>query len=300
MNSVPSPQSVSLARRVVTFPLSLMIIGSICVLGTLSATVVLLQLLHQKGEEQWWPPFIMVPAMLLAYAGYVRLVERRPVDELGLRGAIPEFGAGYLLGAALFTAVISTLGLLGVFQILSRNPAVVVIAPFVWMIMHAVLEELLFRGLIFRLTERSLGSVAALLISAAIFGAAHIFNPGANLFSALAICIEAGILLGVTFMLTRRLWFCIGVHAAWNFVQGGVFSVPVSGTDLPGLLQGRLEGPVWLSGGAFGAETSTVAVAICLLVAVLLYRVLQKRGEVMLPYWKRLASNTANATPALG
>jgi membrane protease YdiL (CAAX protease family) len=205
MSAVPSPQRMSLARRVVLFPLSLMIIGALCVVGAISASVVLMHELHQTGEEAWWPPFIMVPAMLFAYVGYVRLVERRPVDELGLRGALPEFGVGYLLGAALFTSVIATLGLLGVFDIVSRHPASVMIAPFLWMIMHAVFEELLFRGVIFRLTERSLGSVAALLISAALFGAAHIFNPGANLFSALALAVEAGFLLGVTFMLTRRL-----------------------------------------------------------------------------------------------
>jgi membrane protease YdiL (CAAX protease family) len=300
MSAVPSPQRMSLARRVVLFPLSLMIIGALCVVGAISASVVLMHELHQTGEEAWWPPFIMVPAMLFAYVGYVRLVERRPVDELGLRGALPEFGVGYLLGAALFTSVIATLGLLGVFDIVSRHPASVMIAPFLWMIMHAVFEELLFRGVIFRLTERSLGSVAALLISAALFGAAHIFNPGANLFSALALAVEAGFLLGVTFMLTRRLWFCIGVHAAWNFVQGGVFSVPVSGTESLGLLQGRLQGPSWLSGGAFGAEASLVAVAICLLVGVLLYRGVQKRGGVILPYWRRAVSNETDGVLAPG
>ena len=110
-------------------------------------------------------------------------VERRPVTELGLQGALPEFGVGYLLGAALFTSVISVLGLLGVFEIVGRHPMSVMLAPFLWMIVHAVLEELVFRGLIFRLAERSLGSIVALLISAAVFGASHLFNPGANLLS---------------------------------------------------------------------------------------------------------------------
>ncbi len=296
MSSVPSQLRPSLARRIVLFPLSLIVIGSLCVMGALAASVLLMNLLQQEGEGQWWPPFIMVPIIMLGYLGYVRLVERRPVTELGLRRALPEFGAGYLLGAALFTTVISILGLLGVFSIVSRNSMAVMIAPFFWMIMHAVLEELLFRGVIFRLVESSLGSIAALVISAALFGASHIFNPGANLTSAFAIAVEAGVLLGVAYMLTRRLWFCIGLHAAWNFVQGGVFSVPVSGRESVGLLQGRLEGPDWLSGGAFGAEASVVAVAAGAVVAALLYRVVQKRGGVILPYWKRRSLEQSDGT----
>ncbi len=299
MSSLATPQPPSLARRVVLFPLSLMIIGSLFIFGAISACVYLLHLLHQTGESAWWPPFIMSPALLLAYVAYVRLVEQRPVQELGVKGALPEFGVGYLLGAALFTTVISILGFLGVFSIVSSNPMSVMIAPFLWMIMHAIFEELLFRGIIFRLIERSLGSIWALVISAVIFGASHLFNPGANLTSAVAIAVEAGFLLGVMYMLTRRLWFCIGVHAAWNFVQGGVFSVPISGQETVGLLQGKLQGPDWLSGGAFGAEASVVAVAVGALVAASLYRVVQKRGGVTLPYWKRAAlTKEMKAVPA--
>jgi membrane protease YdiL (CAAX protease family) len=284
-------QPLPLFQRVVRFPLSLIIIGVFLVFAAVVVMAALLHMAGQTDEDSWWPPFIMVPMLLLTYAGFVRFVERRPVVELNLQGSIAEFGAGYLLGAALFTSVISTLGMLGVFEIVGRNPVRVMVAPFLWLIMHAVLEEVIFRGLIFRLTERSLGSVAALLISAALFGAAHIFNPGADLLSALAICVEAGLLLGVTFMLTRRLWFCIGVHAAWNFVQGGIFSVPVSGSEIPGLYRGRLQGPDWLSGGAFGAEASAVAVLICFLVAVAMYRVVQKRGGVISPIWRRPAAH---------
>jgi membrane protease YdiL (CAAX protease family) len=290
MTSIASRPRPNLARRIVLFPLSLIIIGCVCVFTAEAGAIALMGFFGQTDEANWWPPFVITPALVLAYVLYVRLVERRPVDELGQRSAYIEFGAGYLLGAALFTSVILVLGLLGVFHIVGRNPAYVMVAPFFWLIMHAVSEELVFRGLIFRLVEGSLGSVAALLISAAIFGAAHGFNPGATVMSTLAISIEAGVLLGVAFMLTRRLWLCIGIHAAWNFVQGGVFSVPVSGTEFIGLFQGKLQGPEWLTGGAFGAEASVISVVICFPVALGLYRVAQKRGEVISPFWQRRAS----------
>ncbi len=63
--------------------------------------------------------------------------------------------------------------------------------------------------------------------------------------------------------------------------------MPISGQETVGLLQGKLQGPDWLSGGAFGAEASIAAVAVCFGVTTLMYRVVQKRGSVMPPFWKR-------------
>ena len=91
-------------------------------------------------------------------------------------------------------------------------------------------EELLFRGILFRWIEEFGGSWAALAVTSALFGLAHIFNPGATWFSSFAIAVEAGVLLGGAYMLTRNLWLAMGLHAGWNFTQGEIFDVPVSGT----------------------------------------------------------------------
>jgi hypothetical protein len=137
----------------------------------------------------------------------------------------------------------------------------------------------------------------ALVLSSAIFGAVHLFNPGATLVSGLAISVEAGILLGVTFMVTRRLWLCIGLHAAWNFVQGSVFSVPVSGFDSVGLFAGRLEGPDWLTEGKFGVEGSVVAVVLSLCLATFLFYRAKQIGHVRKPFWR--AAHVRCHAPAL-
>ena len=76
----------------------------------------------------------------------------------------------------------------------------------------------------------------------ALFGLGHIFNPGATAFSSVAIALEAGVLLGGAYMLTRKLWLPIGLHAAWNFTQGFIFDVPVSGIDQQGLVEARCRG----------------------------------------------------------
>ena len=78
---------------------------------------------------------------------------------------------------------------------------------------------------------------------------------------------------------TGRVWLPIGLHLAWNFTQGGIFGVAVSGTNLaPGLLVSRFSGPEWLSGGLFGAEASIVSVVVCLAgAAYFLWRVRRER-----------------------
>src|SRR5206468_8829871 len=114
-------------------------------------------------------------------------------------------------------------------------------------IMPAFMEEMLFRGILFRWMEGFGGSLAALIVTSALFGLAHSQNPGATWFSSFAIAIEAGLLLGGAYMLTRSLWLPIGLHAAWNFTQGYVFDVPVSGVAENGLVQAKLSGPALLS-----------------------------------------------------
>ena len=94
------------------------------------------------------------------------------------------------------------------------------------------------------------------------FGFAHYFNPDATARACLWIALEAGVLLGGAYMLTRSLWLPTGLHAAWNFTQGAVFGVPVSGSPATGLVRATLSGPELLSGGGFGLEASVIALVI--------------------------------------
>ncbi len=198
-----------------------------------------------------------------AFLLVVRRLERRPVTEFGGRGALRECAAGLATGAALFGATIGVLALAGCYSAVPTGRADAMLIPLFVSVGSAVLEEVMFRGLLFRLVEEARGTWVALAVSSTVFGVAHLANPGATLLAAVAIAIEAGVLLGAAFLATRRLWLAIGLHAGWNFAQSGIFGVPNSGLQMEGLLRGRLEGPAWLSGGAFGVEASIVALAVC-------------------------------------
>jgi uncharacterized protein len=140
------------------------------------------------------------------------------------------------------------------------------------MLATGVTEEIITRGFIFRLVEIVGGTWIAVLVSSALFGAAHASNPGATLTSSMAIALEVGVLLAGAYVLTGRLWFPIGLHTGWNFAEGSIFSMSVSGLSAPGgLIAGTLRGGAILTGGAFGPEASIAAVVLCLCVAALLF-----------------------------
>ncbi len=226
---------------------------------------------------------LLTAVIFIAYDGYVKLIERRPATELSKPRAVRELGAGMLLGALLLALTIGVLAVLGVYQVTGSNGWAPVIATVPAFILAAVLEEVVMRGIVFRILEQWLGSWIALACSAALFGLLHLLNPGATLLNAGAVMLEAGVMLAAAYMLTRRLWLCIGIHFAWNFTQGGIFSAAVSGGVTTGLLQARFVGPQWLTGGAFGAEASVVAVVLCGAAGVLLLIAARRRGHVI-PY----------------
>jgi membrane protease YdiL (CAAX protease family) len=229
----------------------------------------------------------LVPA-LLGYAILVRLIERRRMRELSPR-TIPTYGlVSFLIGAVLFSMVVGVLWLAGSYHVTGTDPQVdwlpgVLVAG----IGAGISEEIIARGVIFRIVEEGLGTWWALVISALFFGGAHIFNPGATLWSSAAIAIEAGLLLALIYHVTRSLWACIGLHAGWNIMQGTVYGIPVSGGAIKGWLISNRTGPDWLSGGVFGAEASVVALLLCSLLSLGLLVVALRRGSIVPSRWRR-------------
>lgn len=218
-----------------------------------------------------------------AYLLLTQLVERRWPAELLRRRLVADFALGALAGAAYISAVVAALWLAGAYEVVDvRRDIQFAGSLLVTGLGAALFEELLFRGVLFRIVEEGLGTGAALLISALVFGFVHLGNPGATVWSSVAIAIEAGLLLGMTYQVTRSLPLCIGLHAAWNFTQGSVYGSAVSGTSgRSSWLVPRTSGPDWLTGGAFGLEASVVAAAIGLAAALALATQAGRRGTIV-------------------
>lgn len=236
---------------------------------------------------------LLAALTVFAYWVFVHFVEKRPFTDFSTRGAAREWGFGVAVGFGLLTAVVGVIAAGGGYRVEGTNPAHVLVPVLAMALASGVLEEVLVRGVIFHLLEDWLGSWAAIALSAALFGLGHLGNPNASPWAAIAIALEAGILLGAIYMVTRRLWAAIGLHMAWNFTQTGIYGVAVSGTTMDGLLRARISGPELLTGGTFGAEASLPAIILCTLAGLgFLWRA-HKIGEIRPSRRARLAATAS-------
>ncbi len=226
--------------------------------------------------------------VLALYFAWGKYIERREVTELSLPGMPREWVVGALLGAGLYSGCAVILMMLGIYRVEGFNPLSFLIPAIALGVKSGIFEELIFRGVLFRSVEDLAGSWVALVVSSLVFGFLHLLNPGATIAGAAYISVEAGVLLAAAYLLTRRLWICIGFHMVWNYVQSAVYSGVVSGgVDEPGLIKAKIEGPHLLTGGTFGMELSVCALILCTTAGVILLVKAIRRGHLQPPPWKR-------------
>ncbi len=238
-------------------------------LGLLNLTAVVLVItLVQLQLLKYVPsagPAVLAVLCLATYILASRLIERRTPTELAANRALPEGATGIAIGFLLFAAVMAILLAAGVYHPAGWGTTSGLANGFAFAVMAGITEEILFRGLLFRLSAKLVGTWGALIFTSGLFGLAHKANPGATIASSVAIALEAGVLLGAAYAATQRLWLPIGLHIGWNFTEGPLFGMTLSGNKMTeGVLRGSLSGPGMLTGGAFGPEASIVAVLVCL------------------------------------
>lgn len=292
LSPLPAPEKLppGRLRRFMAHPLVLLPLGVLIVVTGAVLPAIALKMLLPGGASvsAAVTGFLTGACSLLAYFAFRRWVERAPAERARPARALCELAVGGSGGAVLFALITGVVALLGGFSVMGLRG---IGDLWVWLgiaFSSGMVEEAVFRGVIQRQIEAMFGTWAALAATSVFFGAAHLTNPGATLFAAFAIACEAGILLGSAYLVTRRLWAPIGLHMAWNFTQGWVFSIPVSGGKPPvGLLETRLTGPEWLTGGAFGLEASAVALVAASSAGVVLLIHAHRQGRFLPPRWKR-------------
>lgn len=209
--------------------------------------------------------------LLYAYGKYARLYTGERCG-LSLVGQMPRLAVGWVVIAFYFLVVIGGLYVMGCYvpaKIHFDLPSQVEgLAIF---LVVAVNEEVMCRGIVYRLMADRWGVATALVVSSALFGIMHIFNDGATLWSALAIAVSSGWLLGIAYSYHCTLWAPVGMHWAWNYLEGSVFGCMVSGNAPIGtpLVTSSLAGADWLTGGVFGPEASVLTVAVGIVVSAI-------------------------------
>ena len=205
---------------------------------------------------------------------------------------MPDAARGFLLGAALLTAITGVLALTGSYHLVGWAPVpegttrgALLARVTLLFLAAATFEEVATRGIVFRLLEQGVGTWLAMLLSALFFGLGHRGNPGATWVSSLAIAVEAGGLLAASYVATRSLWLPIGLHWAWNLFEGPVWGSLVSGNEVGVIAQATFPGPALLTGGAFGPEAGLPAVVLGAALGVAFIVLAIRRQQIVTPGW---------------
>jgi uncharacterized protein len=229
-----------------------------------------------------------VANLLLVYLTFAYFVERRPATELALPRMGRELGFGLLIGFGLMTACVLIAMALGVYRI-DGFDSWQNLLPTGIALSLPVYEELAFRGVVFRILEGMFGSWVALVLSSLVFGGVHMGNGGESLAGVASIVFVLGPMLVAPFLVTRRLWMCIGLHAAWNYTMGKIYAINVSGVPAQGLFKATFAGPELLTGGNAGMEGSLICILVAITFTVVMLILAVRRGNIVPPSWNRKA-----------
>jgi len=271
------PEHNSRWRRVLRQPFARMITSSLAMFLPLALTFALMEALLPKDMGVAWPNLVAALVCALGYWIYVNRVERRAVIELSGPGAMAEWTRGAGLGVVAALLTLAPLYILGVYRIEGSGDGFRLLKQIPEMILVSVLEELLIRGVMFRIAEQAWGSRRALVFSTVLFVAAHL--PGEISLMGVLVTAAASLTFTAAYQLSQRLWLPMGMHFAWNYLFSAVFSVPVSGHEAKGWLHGSMSGPEWLSGGTYGVEASAIALLVWVTAGALLLRLAHLRGK---------------------
>jgi uncharacterized protein len=244
----------------------------------------LLHFVHGRaGGPVWWGMVteagLMLAAVLPAFV--MAKIEGRPFGEFGLpaRGAFGRnFWVGALWGIASLTVLMLGLRAGGVFTFGSLDLHGARIVKFalyyaVFFLLTGFFEEFLLRGYSQWVLTKGMHFWPAAALLSVSFGALHGANPGEARIGLVAV-VAIGFFFCLTLRRTGDLWWAVGFHMSWDWGESYLYSVPDSGTMLPGhLLNSSFHGPAWLTGGSVGPEGSYLVFVVLAALWVLFDRV---------------------------
>ena len=227
-----------------------------------------------SGWSVWIADTVVAIVMIVLYKVFVRWFEDEQPKDLPMNRLAGHTAMGLGVGLGYFIVVVGIMMAISLYRIDGYQLNWIQLADmFFYFLIVAVGEEIAFRGVLFRWIDERFGFWWAMIISGFIFGLVHLTNDNATLWGAIGIALEAGLLLGAAYKWSGSLWFPIGIHWAWNFSQGNIFGFAVSGNNAgDSIIQATIDGPQWLTGGAFGAEASVISMVVGLAVTAVFVR----------------------------
>ena len=224
--------------------------------------------------------------ILFLFIFWVKVIEKNALSSLGFvkRNWLKYLGWGIMFSLVQMgvIALVYQASGIGSFELneLSLEPILFILGLFPFWLLQGGTEEVATRGwLLTRIAART-NLPLAIAISSSLFGILHLGNAGVTFLSVLNIILD-GVLAGLLFIYTDSIWLVVAQHGTWNYVQGNLLGFQVSGTGADASIFSFTmgDGPVWLTGGAFGAEGSIITTLVLLVSLVIVYRLGERKEK---------------------
>ena len=264
-------------RKIFLHPISRMFISTVLLVGTtfLVKEFITKPFLSSVITQEWIIKTLVtllgLIVMVAVYYLILKYYEKRPFTELSQKHALKENTIGFMLGFLIISVAVGILYLGGFYEIIHMNSILKFIPLITFIMGSAMLEELIFRGIIFKILENWKGTIIALIASASIFQIPHFMNPHEGLLPAIL-----GVLFGVVTALmyanTKRLWLPFAFHFGWNLAQPTLGTTLSVINDFEILFQAKIDGPEILTGSAFGIEDSIISMLALVILIIIYYQ----------------------------
>lgn len=286
----PTPRERLTARPAVVFLLFLAVLFTTQIAqGVLSAIATLLIPNSLAGSTQLLISLFATTVTVAGVILYCVLIERRSLQSLGFvrKGAVPEYAVGLLGGLVLFGAAVLLCVVTGT---LTLSPAEntpswwLILLFFIGFLIQGMSEELLCRSYLMVSLSRKWPLWACAVSNALLFSLLHLGNPGISVIALVNIFLF-GLFASMLTLRRGSIWMVGALHSMWNFAQGNLFGIPVSGlVGSPSPLKAEVAEGGWqklFNGGAFGLEGGLAVTAVLALACLTVLLIPTKKSETV-------------------
>lgn len=220
---------------------------------------------------------------IIIFVAYLLLVERRNLFSIGFGKphAIKDYMIGYFVGVLMFSMVILTLFLTHnlTYEGFQKGSLGIILLFFGGFLIQGMSEEVIMRGYLLNSIGARHNLVIAILINSILFGVLHLLNPNVSFLSILNI-ILFGVFASIYALQFNNIWGVGALHSAWNFVQGNIYGLEVSGLNIDASIwRFKASGNELMNGGAFGPEGGIVTTFVLIISTIIVYQLKLKRNQ---------------------
>lgn len=253
--------------------------------GDLQATIAI-EMEILASEPMMVGQLLATSLMILITILFCKLIQKRKPSTLGYKkpGMWKEYGIGALVGLGLMTIIVLIGMVTGSLELQFNKEALtaggmgMLVLLLIGFLIQGMSEEVLCRGYFLVSIARNKGNVwLGIIVSSIAFAALHLGNLGIAPLAFVNL-ILFGVFAGVYFIKRGNIWGIAAIHSIWNFAQGNIFGILVSGNDFGTTVFTSTinENMTFINGGDFGLEGGILTTIVLTAATVVMLRTQQK------------------------